>query len=54
MDAATTKFVLIYVIAVIIMDIVTLRLGIPIIWRIVCAFIVTLAFIILKVALGIK
>jgi len=54
MDAVTAKFVLIYVTAIVIMDIVTFRIGIPLIWRIVCAFTVTLRFIILKFALGIK
>ncbi|HZY25267.1 MAG TPA: hypothetical protein VFE71_05535 [Bacteroidales bacterium] len=54
MDAATAKFVLIYVIAIVIVDSVTLKIGIPLKWRIVYAFIVTFIFIILKLAMGIK
>ena len=54
MDVAKAEFIIIYVIAIIIVDIVTMKLGIPLIWRIVYAFIVTFIFIILKLALGIK
>ena len=54
MDVAKAEFILIYMMAIIIMDMVTFRIGIPLIWRIVCAFTVTLIFIILKFALGIK
>ena len=54
MDVTTAEFLAIYIAAIIIMNIVTWRLGIPLIWRIVCAFTVTLIFIILKFALGIK
>jgi hypothetical protein len=54
MDVAKVEFIIIYVIAVIIMDIITWRIGIPLIWRIACAFSVTLIFIILKLFLGIQ
>jgi hypothetical protein len=54
MDVAKAEFILIYIISIIIMDMVTFRIGIPLIWRIVCAFTVTLIFIILKFALGLK
>jgi hypothetical protein len=54
MDVAKAEFILIYVVAIVIVDSVTWKIGIPLKWRVVCAFTVTLIFLILKFALGIK
>jgi hypothetical protein len=54
MDVTTAEFLVVYIVAIIIMDIVTWRLGIPLIWRIVCAFIVTVVFLFLKQVLDIQ
>jgi hypothetical protein len=54
MDVTTAEFIIIYVVAIVIVDIVTWKAKVSLKWRIVYAFIVTLIFIILKVALGIK
>jgi hypothetical protein len=47
MNAATAKFLIIYVIVVVIVDIITRRAEIPLKFRILCAFIVTIVFLIL-------
>ena len=54
MDVTTTEFLIVYITAILIMDIVTWRLGISLIWRIVCAFTVTVVFLFLKQGLGIQ
>jgi hypothetical protein len=54
MDVTTAKFLIVYIAAIIITDVVTWRLGIPLIWRIVCAFIVAAVLIVLRQVLGIK
>jgi hypothetical protein len=53
MDVAKAEFIILYVIAIIMVDILTWKAEIPLKFRIVCAFTVTILFIILKVALGI-
>lgn len=54
MDAVTSEFIIIYVIAIIIVDIVTWKAKIPLKFRIVYALIVTLIFLFLKVVLSIQ
>lgn len=54
MDIVTGEFVVIYVIAIIIVDIITWKAKIPLKFRIVYAFIVTIIFLILKLVLGIQ
>ena len=54
MNAATVKFLALYIIVIIITDMTTWRLGIPLIWRIVFAFAVTAIFLLLKYLLDIK
>jgi hypothetical protein len=54
MDVTTAEFLVVYITVIIIMDVVTWRLRIPLIWRIVCAFIVTIVFLFLKQVLGIQ
>jgi len=54
MDLVTAEFIIIYVIAIIIVDILTWKAKIPLKFRIVCALIVTLVFIFLKLVLGIQ
>jgi hypothetical protein len=53
MDVATAEFIIIYVIAIVIVDIVTWKKGIALKFRIIYALIIALIFIILKLALGI-
>jgi hypothetical protein len=54
MDVAKAEFILIYVVAIVIVDSVTWKIGIPLKWRVVYAFTVTIIFIIIKLFLGIQ
>ena len=54
MDVAKAELIIIYLIAIIIVDIITWKANMPLKFRIVCALIVTLIFIILKLVLGIQ
>jgi hypothetical protein len=54
MDAITAEFLIIYLIAIIIVDIVTWKTKIPLKFRIVYALIVTVVFLFLKQVLGVQ